>query len=280
MEPTRRTRVYKTGRAARGRRPRAGALLLLAVAVLAVLGIAFFLFSGGQRVVLLGTDARVDGVARSDTVVVARAGGGALAVPRDTLVEVPGVGPDKLNAAFAYGGPELTVETLEGFLGLTIGDYVVVDFGGVEEIVDALGGVTVYVEEPVAYQLAGRYVAIPAGEQTLNGAEALAYVRYRGGPTADIGRIANQQRFLAALGQELTKPSNLPRLPATAEAIWNNVETSMNPAEAAVFALRMRLSPGQAPVEIYPGTPQYVGGVSYWVPDEEAGRRAVEATVE
>lgn len=278
MEPAKRTRVYEAGRGSRRRRPRF--LFLLVVALLVLLGALFFLLSGGQRVVLLGTDEEVDGTARSDTIMVTRAGGGSLAVPRDTLVEVPGVGPDKLNAAYAYGGPELAVETLEGFLGLSVEDHVVVDFGGVEEIVDTLGGVTVYVEEPIAYQLAGRYVAIPAGEQTLDGPEALAYVRYRGGPTADIGRVANQQRFLVALAGETVRPSNLPRLPATAEAIWDNVETSLNPVEAAVFGLRMLLVPGDMPVEIYPGTPRYIDGVSYWVPDEEAGRLAVEATFE
>jgi LCP family protein required for cell wall assembly len=60
-----------------------------------------------------------------------------LAVPRDTLVEIPSLGEDKLNAAFAFDGPELTVETLENLTGLPINDYVVVHFDGVEDIVNA-----------------------------------------------------------------------------------------------------------------------------------------------
>ena len=234
---------------------------------------------GSQRAVLLGSDARAEEPSRSDTIVVAEAGGGLLAVPRDTLVEIPGVGQDKINAALAYGGPDLTVETLEGLTGVGIGNYVVLDFGGVEEIVDALGGVTLNVEEPIAYGLGDRYVSIPAGEQTLDGFEALAYVRYRGTPTADIGRIGNQQKFLTALVREASSPSKLTYLPGTVRAVLNNTETNMNPVEATRFALQTWLWSEGEPAEIYPGTPQYIGGISYWVPDKDAGQRVVEATI-
>lgn len=248
------------------------------VLVLAAILVAY-LSLGSQRTVLLGSDARGAEVSRADTIVVAKAGGGLLAVPRDTLVEIPGVGEDKINAAFAYGGPELTVETLENLTGLSIGNYVVVYFDGVEEIVDALDGITLEVEEPVAYTLEGRYVEIPAGRQELDGFEALAYVRYRGDPTADIGRVGRQQGFILAVAREATSPTKLPRLPATARAIWKNIDTNMNPVEAALFAARMRFSPG-AEAEIYPGEPQYIDGVSYWVPYRESGAEVVARTVE
>ncbi|HEX2181142.1 MAG TPA: LCP family protein [Rubrobacteraceae bacterium] len=250
-------------------------LLLLLIAILAYLLLPF----GGQRVALLGSDASADGVSRSDTIVVAKAGGGMVAVPRDTLVDIPGVGEDKINVAFATGGPDLTVQTLENLTGLQIDDYVVVHFDGVEDIVDAMGGITLEVEEPVEVGIGGRPVSIPAGTQTLDGFEALAYVRYRGTPTADIGRIGRQQRFLQELAREATSPAKLPRLPATALAVWRNIETNMNPLQAARFATRMRLA-GHVEAEIYPGSPQYIGGISYWVPDREAGARVVEQTIE
>lgn len=255
--------------------------LLPALLVLLLLaGLVYMLVPiGAQRAVLLGSDAEVDGTARSDTIIVVSADGGLLAVPRDTLVEIPAVGDDKVNAALAYGGPELTVETLEGFTGLPIDNYVTVDFSGVEEIVDAIGGVRIEVEEPIAYQLAGRYVYIPSGEQDLDGAAALAYVRYRGGPTADIGRIERQQRFLAALAREARSPANLPRLQETLGAVLDNTETNMNPFEAARFAVQRWLWGGSGPVETYPGTPQYIDGISYWVPDREAGERVVGETI-
>jgi LCP family protein required for cell wall assembly len=276
-------RVYKAGEvASRARRRRRGILhpLLLVMLALFVLGIAYLLLPfGGQRAVLLGSDARAGEASRSDTIVVAKAGGGMLAVPRDTLVEIPGLGEDKINAAFAFGGPELTVKTLENLTGLPLSNYVVVHFDGVEDIVNALDGITLEIEQPIEVGIEGRRVYIPAGTHTLDGTEALAYVRYRGGPTADIGRIGRQQKFLQALAREATSPAKLPRLPATARAVWRNIETNMNPLEAARFALRMRLS-GGVEAEIYPGTPQYIGGISYWVPDKEAGQQLVEQTIE
>ncbi len=202
-----------------------------------------------------------------------------LAVPRDTLVQIPGVGEDKINAAYANDGPELAVETLEGLTGVGINNYIVVDFGGVEDIVNALGGITVNVDEPIEYNLEGRYVSIPAGTQELDGPEALAYVRFRGDASADIGRIGRQQQFLQALASEARSPSKLPRLPKTALAIWRNIDTNMNPVQALRFAIRMGVL-GLGEAELYPGTPQYIDGISYWVPDEAAGNEAVSRTLE
>ena len=252
------------------------ALALILVALLIYILVPF----GSQRAVLLGSDARAEEASRSDTIVVVKVGGGALAVPRDTLVEIPGVGEDKVNAAFATGGPELTVEALEGLTDLSIDHYVVVDFNGVQEIVDALGGITVDVEEPIEYVLDGRPVSIPAGAQELDGAEALGYVRYRGDPTADIGRIGRQQEFLRAFAAEASSPGNLPRLPATARAVWRNIETDMNPVQALRFAAQTALLGLDAGAEIYPGAPQYIGGIAYWVPDRDAGDTVVSRTVE
>jgi polyisoprenyl-teichoic acid--peptidoglycan teichoic acid transferase len=275
-------KVYRAGRVDRDGKRRGGLLR----PILLVLLVLFFLLPlyllvpfGGQRVVLLGSDARGDEVSRSDTIVVTKAGGGMLAVPRDTLVYIPGVGKDKINAAYADGGPELTVETLENLTGLRLNDYVVVNFGGVEEIVDAMGGITLHVDNPIKVGIDGRRVSIPAGTQNLNGLQALAYVRYRGGPTADIGRIGRQQKFLRELAHQSTSPANLPRLPAVAAATWRNIDTNMNLLQAARFAIRTRLS-GIGSAELYPGTPQYIGGISYWVPDKEAGDKVVSETIE
>ena len=276
-------KVYKRGWRTDRKGGRLGGVLrtcFLVLVVLFILMLAYlFLPLGTQRVVLLGSDARVGEASRSDTIVVAKAGEGMLAVPRDTLVEIPNLGEDKINAAFAIGGPELTLKTLENFTGLPINNYVVVHFEGVEDIVNALGGVTVNVEQPIRGGIEGRRVFIPAGTQTLNGIEALAYVRYRGTPTADIGRIGRQQRFLQELAKEATSPAKLPRLPATARAVWRNIDTNMNPLEATQFAIRMRLS-GGTEAEIYPGTPEYIGGISYWVPNRKASKQVIEETIE
>lgn len=275
-------KVFKAGDLDGEGKRRGGVIrpVLLVLLVLFVLLLVYlFVPFGGQRAVLLGSDAREGEAARSDTIVVTRAGGGMLAVPRDTLVDIPGVGEDKINAAFADGGPELTVDTLENLTEVRLNDYVVVNFGGVEEIVDALGGITLEVDNPITVGLDGRRVSIPAGTQKLDGLEALAYVRYRGGPTADIGRIGRQQKFLRELASESTSLAKLPRLPATAAATWRNIDTNMNPLQAARFAIRIRLS-GIEGARLYPGTPQYIEGISYWVPDKKAGDKIVSQTIE
>ena len=275
-------KIYRAGRQ-RVDGKRRGRILwpvVLVLLVLFALALVYLIVPfGGQRAVLLGSDARAGEASRSDTIVVTKAGGGMLAVPRDTLVDIPGVGEDKINAAFASGGPELTVETLEKLTGVRLNDYVVLHFGGVEEIVDALGGITLEVDKPIRVGIDGRRVYIPAGTHTLDGLQALAYVRYRGGPTADIGRIGRQQEFLRELAREATSPAKLPRLPATARATWRNIDTNMNPLEAARFAIRTRLS-GIGDAELYPGTPKYIGGISFWVPDKEAGDKVVSETIE
>ncbi len=235
--------------------------------------------SGGTGVAEASTGSR------SDTILVAKAGKGALSVPRDTLVEIPGsgYGEDKINAAFAYGGPELTVDTLED-LGLQVDNYVVLDFDGVKDIVNALGGVELEVEEPISVGLDGQKVEIQAGKQNLDGLEALAYVRYRGGPTADIGRIDHQQKFLSALVREATSPLKVLRWPATFGAIRNNTETNMNLFEVARYVIRTGVFSGllgrSVEADTYPGTPQYIEGVAYWVPDEETAAPLIEETIE
>src|ERR687886_2292817 len=95
---------------------------LVFVALFVLVLLYLFLPLGTGRVVLLGSDARADEPSRSDTIMIADASG-LLAVPRDTLVEIPGVGQDKINAAFAFGGPELAVKTLDGFADLPIEKY-------------------------------------------------------------------------------------------------------------------------------------------------------------
>jgi len=277
-------KVYRSGRVpgerGKWRRIRYGRIFFVTLLLVIVIGLVYLLVPiGSQRAVLLGSDARAGEASRSDTILIAEAGGGMLSVPRDTLVGIPDVGEDKLNAAFAYGGPDLTVRTLENLTEVPIDNYAVINFSGVEEVVNALGGVTVEVEQQIDVGVEGQKFSIPPGTRELNGAQALAYVRYRGGPTADIGRIGRQQRFLSALAREAVSPGNLLRLPATARAAWSNVETNMNPLQAARFGAQYALWGRSEPVELYPGAPQYIEGISYWVPDENAGQQVVDETI-
>ncbi len=254
---------------------------LAALLVLPILLLFLYMFvPWTQRVVLLGSDQRTTETSRSDTIMVAAEGGasGMLSVPRDSRVEIPGHGKNKINAAYAYGGPDLTVKTLEDFTGIYISNYIVIKFHAVEDIVNALGGITIDVKEPIDLGIEGRVFKIKPGRQVLNGGQALAYVRFRGDPQADIGRIGRQQQFLSALRQQALSPRNWLRLPAVIRAGLKNVDTNMNPLEVARFMMWMELS-GKSEVKTYPGTGKYIDGISYWIPDKKAGEKLLQETI-
>jgi LCP family protein required for cell wall assembly len=122
-----------------------------------------------------------------------------VSLPRDLRVEIPGLGTDKLNAAYAYGGPKLTVRTVKEFTGLPIHHYVEVNFASFQNIVNTLGGVKIYIDRPLSDARSGLEVP-EAGCIKMDGAMALSYVRARYiDPTADIGRINRQQLFIRTL---------------------------------------------------------------------------------
>ncbi|MCB1291336.1 MAG: LCP family protein [Mycobacterium sp.] len=120
-----------------------------------------------------------------------------VSIPRDSYVNIPGWGMDKINAAFAEGGPALLAQTVEENTGLRLDHYVEVGFAGFGEVVDALGGVEVCPLEPIDDPLAG--INLPAGCQTLDGPSALGYVRSRATPRADLDRMVHQREFMAAM---------------------------------------------------------------------------------
>ena len=255
--------------------------LAVFLVVLPVLLLFLYMFvPWTQRVVLLGSDQRTTEASRSDTIMIAAEGdaSGVLSVPRDSRVKIPGHGKDKINSAYAYGGPDLTVTTLEDFTGLHINNYIVIKFHAVEDIVNALGGVTIDVKEPIDLGIEGRVFKIKPGRQVLSGGQALAYVRWRGDPKADIGRIGRQQQFMATLRHEVLSPGNWTKLPAVIQAVLKNTDTNMNTLEVARFMMWMEIS-GKSEVKTYPGVGKYIDGVSYWIPDKKAGDKMIEETM-
>lgn len=149
-----------------------------------------------------------DGVGRTDTIMIVHLptfGGETtmLSLPRDSWVTIPGHGEDKLNAAFALGGPALLQQTVEQATGLRIDRYAEIGFGGFANVVDAVGGIEMCLDEPLQDPMAG--IDLAAGCQKLDGPTALGYVRSRytsaGG---DIDRIDRQKAFLAALSDKIT----------------------------------------------------------------------------
>lgn len=158
---------------------------------------------------------------------------------RDTYVEIEGHGKNKLNAAYALGGPELAVKTINRNFDLDITDYAVINFVGLSRIIDTLGGVEVEVKEKELSEL-NKYMkevaemkkekATPikkAGLQLLNGNQATAYARIRKGGEGDFDRAERQKNVLFALFKKLEKP-DITKLPGLITAIFPYVKTSLS----------------------------------------------------
>lgn len=158
----------------------------------------------------LGTGGDI-GVGRTDTIMllhIPRSGKAQLiSIPRDSYVEVPGFGMDKINAAFTYGGPQLLTQTVEQSTGLRVDHYAEIGMGGLANVVDAVGGVELCLAEPIDDPLAG--INLGPGCQKLKGPEALGYVRTRATALGDLDRVQRQRDFFAALLHKITSPGTL-----------------------------------------------------------------------
>ena len=127
-----------------------------------------------------------------------RDGASLVSIPRDSWVDVPGYGYNKINAAFSLAGPSLAIETVEKLTGVRIDHLAVVDWAGFQSLIDTVGGVTVTV--PRTIEDPHFNVVWTKGQQTLNGAQALLYVRQRYGlPMGDVDRVKRQQAVVRGL---------------------------------------------------------------------------------
>ena len=167
---------------------------------------------GTTNILLLGTDARIkikDGVLeepRTDVMMLAscdpaRNAVTILSIPRDTLVDLPGHGRDRINMAHVYGGLPMTRLMVERLTGLRVDKYLAVDFRAFEELVDLLGGIEVVVDKRMYYvdKAQDLHIDLQKGRQVLNGRQALGFVRYRRDAMGDLSRVGRQQRLLRAI---------------------------------------------------------------------------------
>jgi LCP family protein required for cell wall assembly len=128
-----------------------------------------------------------------------------VSIPRDSWVGIPGYGQGKINSAFAYGGPELLTTTVEQTTGLKIDNYVEIGFAGVANTTDALGGVKLCPTRK--YNDLNSGLKVKKGCQTMDGADALAYVRMRyADPRGDLGRVERQQEFISSVAKRAMSP--------------------------------------------------------------------------
>lgn len=181
-------------------------------------------------VLVLGVDEREGDKGRSDTMIVLTVNPTLqstkmVSIPRDTYSEIVGMGfEDKLNHAYAFGGIEMSLATVEHFLDIPI-DYVVqVNMESFKEIIDAVGGVSIV--NSLDFNV-DEY-SFPKGELSLNGEEALAFVRMRmDDPRGDFGRQDRQKQIIQGVLQKGAKFSSLLKYKSIFEAIGNNVRTNM-----------------------------------------------------
>lgn len=161
---------------------------------------------------LVGTDKRPKDTSRgrTDTMMLLTYGGGGpsvlTSIPRDSLVEIPGYGRTKVNAAYAYGGPPLLVQTLEGATGLSVDGYTEIGFAGLQDVVDSLGGIEICPTQDIKDKDAK--LNIKEGCQEVDGKTALAYSRSRKAfASGDIARGEHQREVIGAIGKAAASPS-------------------------------------------------------------------------
>jgi LCP family protein required for cell wall assembly len=130
-----------------------------------------------------------------------------VSLPRDSYVPIPGRGRNKLNAAYAFGGPKLLAQTVEQVTDIRIDHYMEIGFDGFASVVDAVGGVRICVKEPINDPNAA--LRLKAGCQELNSRQALGYVRTRASARGDLDRVERQQEFMGALIDKATSPGVL-----------------------------------------------------------------------
>jgi LCP family protein required for cell wall assembly len=208
--------------------------------VAGVLDPAGFPLTTANNILVLGSDRRpkgskepganTSGPSRSDSIMLMRIGGGhnaRLSIPRDTVIEIPGHGLQKINAAYAFGGPALSISVIKRYLDIPINHVVEVNFEDFPELIDAMGGVD-YTGRCVISRIDGGFrnggytLRLPRGTHHLDGKQALALARTRENLCApnetDLQREEHQQALFSAMKSRLLSPSSFLRLPLIA---WN-----------------------------------------------------------
>ncbi|HDR7459671.1 LCP family protein [Bacillus paranthracis] len=196
-----------------------------------------------------------------------------MSIPRDSRVPIVGKNKeDKINAAHAYGGEEMAIKTVEGFLKVPVDHYLKIDFQGFKGIIDAVGGVTVDVpfdfweRSDVDYY---KKIEFKQGQQELNGEEALAYVRMRKqDPNGDYGRAARQRQLLAAVVQKLNSTSTVFKIKDLTAVVGKYIKTDIPISDG--LALYKKLSgfdPSTIQTLKLEGEDKKIGGIYYFLPD-------------
>lgn len=197
-----------------------------------------------------------------------------LSIPRDTRTHVEGYGLSKINSANALGGPALTAKAVSDLLdGVGIDRYIRVNVQGVQELVEALGGVTVYVPQDMKYKDDSQrlYIDLKQGKQHLDGEKTLQLLRFRYDKNGDIGRVQRQQMVMRALMEQALNPTTLARMPKILSVIQSHIDTNLTVEElVALVGFGVQTNRSNVQMLMVPG---YFNGdgrqdISYWLPNK------------
>ncbi|MEX0268170.1 LCP family protein [Leptolyngbyaceae cyanobacterium UHCC 1019] len=205
-----------------------------------------------------------------------------LSIPRDTQVEIAGVGTTKINDANVQGGATLAARTASSVLnGVQIDRYLRVSTDAFKELVDLMGGVEVYVPKPMVYEDKTQKLKInlSPGKQVLSGAQAEQFARFRTDDLGDIGRVQRQQALLKALRKQLTSPTVIPRIPGLVQVMQKYIDTNLTVEEMlALVSAGRKLGEGNFKMVMLPGrfsAPDEFRA-SYWILDPTGRDRVMQ----
>lgn len=197
-----------------------------------------------------------------------------LSIPRDTRVDIQGVGKTKINFANYVGGAPLSAQTVSQVLGdIPIDRYIRFNVNGFGKLVDALGGVDVYVPKKMKYQDDSQhlYINLNAGQQKLDGSKAIQYMRYRHDDLGDIGRIQRQQAFFRAFIDQKLKPGAITKFPELLAIVKDNIDTNLSVEEVlALVGYTSKIDRKNIQMHMAPGRFSNSGefdSLSYWILD-------------
>jgi LCP family protein required for cell wall assembly len=202
-----------------------------------------------------------------------------LSIPRDTRIAMQKYGVMKINAANVDGGPALSAKAVSQLVqGVEIDRYIRVNVQGVQKLVDALGGVTVYVPKDIKYRDDSQhlYIDLKQGKQHLDGDRALQLLRFRYDKDGDIGRIQRQQMVMRALMEQALNPLTVTRMPKIMSTIQSHIDTNLSVEELlALVGFSVGIDRSNVQMLMLPGDFNGDGhhGVSYWLPN----RRRIQA---
>ena len=246
-----------------------------------------------QNILLLGVDSNGDSAdiwtgTRSDTIMVVNIDPkthsvNAITIPRDSKVYLPdNKGVQKINAAHALGGINLVKKTLKETFGIKIDKYIIVHDEAVEKVVDALGGIPIYVEKPMHYHdYAGHlHIDLNKGNTVLNGNQAVGYLRYRKDGLGDIGRTQRQQWFMRSLFEKLHSPQIITKIPEVLNICNTYIKTDMSFYELSQYAAFARsVDENKIEIATLPGAPNQKGYISYWILDPQKTQEVINRMI-